>query len=124
MVGANADIEQRHKEIDTEKSDSLEKQKEGKGHWKQELASSSESVVGKTFLLSAGEGWTVWGCEQYFWGWTVGGIASIEAVGDNHRCDLVLGILGYPLNVIELTSVFHGIGKSGSRRNGGIAGQH
>lgn len=33
------------KEIDHHKDDQLRKQKEGKGHWKGELASNSESAV-------------------------------------------------------------------------------
>jgi hypothetical protein len=32
-------------EVDAEKHDLLRKQKEGKGHWKEELASNSESIV-------------------------------------------------------------------------------
>ena len=35
----------RHAEIDHHKDDQLRKQKEGKGHWKGELASNSESAV-------------------------------------------------------------------------------
>lgn len=35
----------RHSEIDYHKEDQLKKQKEGKGHWKKELASNSESAV-------------------------------------------------------------------------------
>ncbi|ORY13481.1 hypothetical protein BCR34DRAFT_263784 [Clohesyomyces aquaticus] len=37
--------EGRHDEIEAEKQDSLSKQKAGKGHWKGELASDSESIV-------------------------------------------------------------------------------
>ncbi|KAK3060364.1 hypothetical protein LTS18_008702, partial [Coniosporium uncinatum] len=37
--------EGRAEEIDQHKDDMLKKQKEGKGHWKEELASSSESIV-------------------------------------------------------------------------------
>jgi len=40
-----ADSEGRAEEIDHHKDDMLKKQKEGKGHWKEELASSSESIV-------------------------------------------------------------------------------
>jgi len=34
-----------HEEIDHHKNDQLQKQKEGKGHWKGELASSSEASI-------------------------------------------------------------------------------
>ncbi|KAI4141858.1 MAG: hypothetical protein LQ340_007515 [Diploschistes diacapsis] len=37
--------EKRRAEIEKHKHDSLDKQKDGKGHWKGELASSSEQVV-------------------------------------------------------------------------------
>lgn len=37
--------EDRAGEIDHHKNDQLQKQKEGKGHWKQELASNSEAAV-------------------------------------------------------------------------------
>ncbi|OCK82632.1 hypothetical protein K432DRAFT_380244 [Lepidopterella palustris CBS 459.81] len=37
--------EGRAQEIDQHKEDLLKKQKEGKGHWKDELASDSESIV-------------------------------------------------------------------------------
>ncbi|MCJ1365232.1 hypothetical protein MMC16_004353 [Acarospora aff. strigata] len=37
--------EDRDKEIDHHKEDQLQKQKEGKGHWKSELASNSEATV-------------------------------------------------------------------------------
>ena len=39
------DDESRKKIIDEHKTDQLEKQKEGKGHWKGELSSNSESAV-------------------------------------------------------------------------------
>jgi hypothetical protein len=35
----------RHDEVEREKQDLLQKQKEGKGHWKEQLASDSESIV-------------------------------------------------------------------------------
>ena len=34
-----------HEEIDHHKNDQLQKQKDGKGHWKGELASQSEAAV-------------------------------------------------------------------------------
>jgi hypothetical protein len=37
--------DERKGEIDHHKDDQLNKQKEGKGHWKEELASNSESAV-------------------------------------------------------------------------------
>jgi len=37
--------EGRAEEIEKEKKDSLEKQKSGKGHWKDGLASDSESII-------------------------------------------------------------------------------
>ncbi|PSN73083.1 hypothetical protein BS50DRAFT_629159 [Corynespora cassiicola Philippines] len=37
--------EGRAEEVESEKQDLLRKQKDGKGHWKEELASDSESVV-------------------------------------------------------------------------------
>ena len=40
-----------HKEIDHHKNDQLNKQKEGKGHWKGELASQSEAAVSASVLL-------------------------------------------------------------------------
>ncbi|MCJ1236555.1 hypothetical protein MMC14_004536 [Varicellaria rhodocarpa] len=39
------DLEDLHKEIDHHKNDQLNKQKEGKGHWKGELASQSEAAL-------------------------------------------------------------------------------
>jgi len=39
------DTEGRAEEIEHHKQDALKKQKDGKGHWKDELASSSESIV-------------------------------------------------------------------------------
>ena len=44
-VNTKADGDKRKAGIDSHKADSLSKQKEGKGHWKDELASSSESAV-------------------------------------------------------------------------------
>ena len=46
-IGANiyTGKEGRAEEIQAEKEDSLKKHKEGKGHWKDELASDSESIV-------------------------------------------------------------------------------
>jgi len=41
----NLGHEGRHEEIDKHTRDNLEKQKEGKGQWKDELASESESAV-------------------------------------------------------------------------------
>jgi len=40
-----ADNEDRAEEAEHHKQDQLQKQKEGKGHWKDELASDSESIV-------------------------------------------------------------------------------
>jgi hypothetical protein len=40
-----ADNENRRQEVEHHKQDQLQKQKEGKGHWKDELASNSESIV-------------------------------------------------------------------------------
>ena len=37
--------EERKTDIDNHKHDQLKKQKEGKGHWKRELGSNSESAV-------------------------------------------------------------------------------
>jgi len=37
--------EGRAEEIEHHKQDALKKQKDGKGHWKDELASSSESII-------------------------------------------------------------------------------
>lgn len=37
--------EDRSGEIDHHKNDQLQKQKEGKGHWKQELSSNSEAAI-------------------------------------------------------------------------------
>ncbi|KAK3623105.1 hypothetical protein LTR56_021775 [Elasticomyces elasticus] len=37
--------EGRSEEVEAHKQDQLQKQKEGKGHWKDELASDSESIV-------------------------------------------------------------------------------
>ncbi|KAK4574497.1 hypothetical protein LTR86_001338 [Recurvomyces mirabilis] len=37
--------EGRPEEVEAHKQDQLQKQKEGKGHWKDELASDSESIV-------------------------------------------------------------------------------
>ncbi|KAK1808016.1 hypothetical protein LTR12_017622 [Friedmanniomyces endolithicus] len=39
------DNENRGEEAEAHKQDQLRKQKEGKGHWKDELASDSESIV-------------------------------------------------------------------------------
>lgn len=43
-----ADNEGRAEEAEHHKQDQLQKQKEGKGHWKDELASDSESIVRPT----------------------------------------------------------------------------
>ena len=43
------DNENRGEEAEAHKQDQLRKQKEGKGHWKDELASDSESIVGPPF---------------------------------------------------------------------------
>lgn len=40
-----ADTENRAEEVDKIKKEQLRKQKEGKGHWEDELASNSESIV-------------------------------------------------------------------------------
>ena len=45
VLTSYADDEERRAEIDKHKSDSLDKQKEGQGHWKRELASHSEAAV-------------------------------------------------------------------------------
>lgn len=50
LVGADAnggglDDDERKAKIDHHKDDQLNKQKEGKGHWKSELSSNSESAV-------------------------------------------------------------------------------
>ncbi|KAB2577494.1 putative mitochondrial carrier protein pet8 protein [Lasiodiplodia theobromae] len=37
--------EGRHQEVEEHKQDLLKKSKEGKGHWKDELASDSESII-------------------------------------------------------------------------------
>ena len=51
------DIDDLHKEIDHHKDDQLRKQKEGKGHWKAELASQSEAAVGVFFsFFSSSQG--------------------------------------------------------------------
>jgi hypothetical protein len=42
---AGRDDDDVQKEIEGHKNDLLQKQKEGKGHWKKELASSSEAAV-------------------------------------------------------------------------------
>ena len=49
------DSDQRKTEIDGHKDDSLAKQKDGKAHWKHELASSSEAAVCVPVF------WRVWG---------------------------------------------------------------
>ena len=41
----NLGNEERAKEVEEHKQDLLKKQKEGKGHWKEPLASDSESIV-------------------------------------------------------------------------------
>ena len=41
----HTDRENLHDEIDHHKNDGLQKQKDGKGHWKGELASQSEAAV-------------------------------------------------------------------------------
>ena len=43
MEGIDDDV--RKKAIDDHKHDQLAKQKDGKGHWKRELSSNSESAV-------------------------------------------------------------------------------
>ncbi|KAI9862142.1 MAG: hypothetical protein M1813_004917 [Trichoglossum hirsutum] len=39
------DVENRHVEVEIHKQDLLRKQKDGQGHWKEELASDSESNI-------------------------------------------------------------------------------
>ena len=54
----DTDIDDLHKEIDHHKNDQLQKQKEGKGHWKAELASQSEAAVGSILVIRFGQvGW-------------------------------------------------------------------
>ncbi|KAK0345090.1 hypothetical protein LTR91_013795 [Friedmanniomyces endolithicus] len=50
-VGKESELhnENRGEEAEAHKQDQLRKQKEGKGHWKDELASDSESIVGPPF---------------------------------------------------------------------------
>ncbi|KAF6229171.1 hypothetical protein HO133_007287 [Letharia lupina] len=43
--GGHHDAEDRKAKIDHHKDDQLNKQKDGKGHWKRELGSNSESAV-------------------------------------------------------------------------------
>lgn len=45
LIFSNLGNEQRAKEVEEHKQDLLKKQKEGKGHWKEPLASDSESIV-------------------------------------------------------------------------------
>ena len=45
-LGYIDDSEERNAEIEHHKNDQLNKQKEGKGHWKRELSSNSEAAVG------------------------------------------------------------------------------
>jgi hypothetical protein len=45
------DHEGRAEDVEHHKQDLLKKQKEGKGHWKDELASNSESIVCLSFSL-------------------------------------------------------------------------
>ncbi|KAL9027660.1 MAG: hypothetical protein Q9196_003848, partial [Gyalolechia fulgens] len=45
-----ADSEDRKAAIDHHKNDQLNKQKDGKGHWKKELSSNSEAAV--SYILS------------------------------------------------------------------------
>lgn len=39
------DVDERKKKIEHHKEDQLDKQREGKGHWKRELGSNSESAI-------------------------------------------------------------------------------
>lgn len=55
------DDQDRKAKIDEHKHDQLRKQEEGKGHWKKELASNSESAVGSLvfplwWVLGTGSG--------------------------------------------------------------------
>lgn len=45
LLTALSDQEGRAQEAEHHKQDQLQKQREGKGHWKEELASDSESIV-------------------------------------------------------------------------------
>jgi hypothetical protein len=47
MAEANAptDTDNRAEEVDKKKHEQLQKQKDGKGHWEEQLASDSESAV-------------------------------------------------------------------------------
>ena len=45
LIFSNLGNEERAKEVEEHKQDLLKKQKAGKGHWKEPLASDSESIV-------------------------------------------------------------------------------
>lgn len=47
-----ADSDAVKSEIEHHKNDQLEKQKDGKGHWKGELATQSEAAVGSAFAFA------------------------------------------------------------------------
>lgn len=47
-------------ENEKHKQDQLDKQKQGKGHWKPELASNSEEAVSSLALFSVGVSVLVW----------------------------------------------------------------
>ena len=48
---ADQDVDERKKKIEHHKEDQLDKQREGKGHWKRELGSNSESAVCVPFFF-------------------------------------------------------------------------
>ena len=45
LISGKTDAETRKKDIDSHKDDSVNKAKDGKGHWKRDLASQSEAAV-------------------------------------------------------------------------------
>jgi len=47
-------VEGRAEQAEAHKQDQLQKQREGKGHWKDELASDSESIVGQPLQPAIG----------------------------------------------------------------------
>jgi hypothetical protein len=68
------DHEGRAEDVEHHKQDLLKKQKEGKGHWKDELASNSESIVCLSFslhltLLFLGDRLSPWNRGWVWWRW-------------------------------------------------------
>jgi hypothetical protein len=68
------DHEGRAEDVEHHKQDLLKKQKEGKGHWKDELASNSESIVCLSFSFislysSLGDGLSPWNHGWVWWSW-------------------------------------------------------